>query len=1249
MPSPLIPRNDEERLRAIASYACLDRCAEAWADDVAQIVASLTGCPIGLVSIVEREDQWFKGVVGLAARGSSRDDAFCGHTVLSREPLVVEDATKDERFADSALVTGEPGIRFYVGVPLIDSDGFALGSLCAIDTTPRTIEPLYIDAMRRIASLVVTRIESSRRGSQAEQVDRAPLPTIESVEQASDLLREQRRERDDLEHRLRSASKRAATAERLVRDQQHAFDMVGIVAMTDRAGIITHVNENFCTISGYSREELLGNTHHIINSGAHDKAFFKHMYATLASGTPWRDEICNRAKDGSLYWVDTTIVPLMGDDGRPERYIALRIDITDRKNAARQLADTQERFDLAVNGSADGLWDYDPRSGEVWYSDRYWQLLGYDPERMGTHVDAWAELLHPADRERAVKAVADHIEKRSPYDVEYLIMTGRGEYRWCRSKGQAVWDEHGEALRMAGSISDIHELKTAQEELLRSKALMQHAGRLARVGGWSYDVVNDHLTWSDEVKELHEVPQDYVPNPEAGIAFYAEKSQPIIRESFERCVETGEPFDVAVDFVTATGTVRRVRSMGSGEFEGGRVVRVSGAFQDITESAQVERRLELATTAGNQGTWDWHIPSGEVVVNDLWWSMLGHARPEGTLTITRFEEIVHPDDVASVRRALSRHFEGRSDGYRVEFRMRRGEGDAWTWVLSTGRVIERTRDAEPLRMVGVHTDITEQRCAREELEALEERLRLFVEHTPAAVAMFDRDMRYLVASEGWFREYGLAEQELIGRSHYDVFPTVPERWKRLHVRAMGGEVLSSDRDCFEREDGEFTWVRWQLRPWHDERGEIGGIVMFTEVINEQVEHERRLEESMRAAESASLAKSEFLANMSHEIRTPMTAILGFADVLREDRELGLAPSRRLECIDTIRRNGHHLLAIINDILDMSKIEAGKMTVERVETSMVTIVEEVVSLMRVRAAGKGVDVRVSYRTGMPDSFRCDPTRLRQIVMNLVGNAIKFTEVGSVSLVAACDPREGSISLDVIDTGIGMDENQLASVLEFGAFNQADGSMTRRFGGTGLGLRISHALADILGGRITAASRFGTGSTFTLTLRDESLVGAALHHPGGRKAEPAHALHAGDPQRADTDALKGVRVLLAEDGPDNQRLISFHLRRSGAAVQIAENGALAVKAVHERAVAGQRFDVVLMDMQMPELDGYGASHEIRQLGHTMPIIALTAHAMEGDREKCLAAGCNDYLTKPIDKVELIERCAHWAGREGDRSAA
>jgi len=429
-------------------------------------------------------------------------------------------------------------------------------------------------------------------------------------------------------------------------------------------------------------------------------------------------------------------------------------------------------------------------------------------------------------------------------------------------------------------------------------------------------------------------------------------------------------------------------------------------------------------------------------------------------------------------------------------------------------------------------------------------------------------------------------------------------------------------------------------------------------------HVQNRQQRMRAdqlrleAETENRTKSEFLSNMSHEIRTPMTAILGFAEVVLGNVQDPL----NIEGLRTIQRNGQHLMGIINDILDLSKIEAGKLAVEYLDFSPLELIDEVVASSRVPADAKGLPLLVDYDGPVPASIRSDPTRLRQILINLVGNAVKFTDVGRVRVVVRLLDAESAgpqLHIDVVDSGLGMSNEQLGRL--FQPFAQADSSTTRQFGGTGLGLTISKCLAETLGGSIQALSEPQRGSTFTLTLPTGSLDGVELvSKPSEQRLvsqpteEPVGDGLTGEPAvtaSGDVDpavvggTVRNSRILLAEDGNDAERLVSIMLKKAGAYVMCADNGKTAVNMAITAQNAEVPFDVILMDMQMPLLDGYEATRRLREADYKGPIVALTAHAMIGDREKCLKAGCNDYLAKPVLKDQLLSVVSQYASGAAD----
>ncbi|MFO1076435.1 MAG: response regulator [Planctomycetota bacterium] len=395
--------------------------------------------------------------------------------------------------------------------------------------------------------------------------------------------------------------------------------------------------------------------------------------------------------------------------------------------------------------------------------------------------------------------------------------------------------------------------------------------------------------------------------------------------------------------------------------------------------------------------------------------------------------------------------------------------------------------------------------------------------------------------------------------------------------------------------------------------------------------------ALKSAQDASRAKSAFVANISHEIRTPMTAILGNSENLRDG---SLSPAERTEALDTIWRNGQHLLELLNNILDLSKIEANGMVVERLECSPFEMVTEVLEMLRSRAQARGLALDARVEGGVPVTIRTDRTRLKQVLINIIGNALKFTERGGVHVRMRMAPQptaEPLLEVEVEDTGIGIEAEKIQTLCQ--PFVQADSSVTRRFGGSGLGLSISKRLAGLLGGDLAIRSVPGKGSIFSVTVATGPLDGVRMAE-AFPVATPAPALAATGGVEV---PLRSRRILLAEDGLDNQRLLTYVLRKAGAEMEVVANGRLAVDSALAAIRDGHPYDVILMDMQMPVLDGYAATAQLRESGYKGPIIGVTAHAMADERQRCLSVGCDRFAAKPVDRQALIQTILELVDRE------
>jgi PAS domain S-box-containing protein len=682
-----------------------------------------------------------------------------------------------------------------------------------------------------------------------------------------------------------------------------------------------------------------------------------------------------------------------------------------------------------------------------------------------------------------------------------------------------------------------------------------------------------------------------------------------------------------------------------------------------------ERRLELALDGSGEGLWDFDIRQGSVYTDTRTLALLGRTAADAPAKPADWQALVHPDDLPRVLRRLDAHRRMPESTCEAEFRVR-GRSGEWRWLLARGKAVARDANGLAVRLVGTVGDVTARRLLDNRLH----RAALVIETVSEAVIVLEQTGQVVDWNHAAERVFGYPRRTAVGQPLAKLLGVPPDSALDGALRAPTGEDA---RWCGEarlrRADGEHVECDVALVPLLDaERRSVGQLFVARDVsersraererrdqavalaranaeLREQREElraqhvkleqmNRKLRGTIAEAASASAAKSVFLAHMSHEIRTPITAIMGFADLIGEQLEGLFAgdlqpPDGLADCRDyagIIRRSSDHLLQVVNDVLDLSKIEAGKLTVERVDTQLVELVDDVLRQLSIRARERGIGLGVEYAAGLPRTIQTDPVRLRQILVNVIGNAVKFTEQGSVRVAVELTHAGGRgphVLFTVRDTGIGMSPEQLARL--FRPFEQGDPTMSRRFGGTGLGLTITRSLVRRLGGEITASSKPGVGSTFTLTIEPGPLAQrqpAAACEPA--KSGPDQCA----PPALPSDAPLHGRVLLAEDGPDNRRLITTYLRKFGLDAEVAENGRIAVEKALAAADAGRPYDVILMDMQMPELDGYEATRRLRAAGLRVPIIALTAHAMAQDRAKCLSAGCSEYLTKPLKRAAL-----------------
>ncbi|WKB51868.1 hybrid sensor histidine kinase/response regulator [Eleftheria terrae] len=919
----------------------------------------------------------------------------------------------------------------------------------------------------------------------------------------------------------------------------------------------------------------------------------------------------------------------------------------------RELRELNNRLELAAQAASFGVWEYDVARRHFMLDARVLALLGAAGPAREMSYEAVRALVHPEDRERLERRFEQVLAQESVYDVQFRVRLPEGGVRWLRSVGKVERDARGAACRVVGLDHDItrdaearlSDLR-AQEALRELNARLNVALSAVHASVWVYDAASGRLEWDERGDDLYGQPLNDRPGA----------------------------WEASLAPDTAAATVQRWRA--------------------------------------------------------------------------------HLDDP-------------QCDSFNLEYGVRH-PARGLRHVRCVGR-IERDGQGRPLRAIGLDLDVTEQRVTAQRAEELSNRLQLAISASGLGIWLLDLEAGRTEWNDELYRIYGEDPrhfQPTLNTWEERLHPDDLDRVRTAAARTLSGEPVDVDEYRILRPDGEVRTVRTRLRHVRNPAGRTLRVVGATLDITEQKQATQAIERARAAAEEANRLKSEFLANMSHEIRTPMNAIIGMTGLAL----LGELPPREQQHVAKANGAARNLLRVLNDILDFSKIEAGRLEVEATRFSLHEVLEQVVDVVGLQAAEKGLELVMDLPASLPAEHLGDPTRLAQVLTNLLANAVKFTAQGRVVLragvlaaVPGTAPRR--LRFEVSDTGIGLDAAQQA--LLFQPFSQADNSTTRRFGGTGLGLVICRRLLELMGGQIGVQSRPGAGATFwfelpltacepgtplggplpparpqwVLVVDDDAATRAALvrllqgmghqaagaagaaearqlwqaHRPQGlrrtvvlldaglpdgaalslaaefaREAPAPRVLLMCRPQEPDTlrqqsqragvhgwlskpvlpaplrvalgeassdpatrpghlslPALRGMKVLLAEDNPLNRELAIELLQRAGVQVSTVGSGREAVEAVQHDS-----FDAVLMDVQMPEMDGFEATRRIRALGgpHAwLPIIAMTAHAMAGDRERSLAAGMDDHLAKPIDTALLLRTLQRWGGQQPEVDAA
>ena len=1009
---------------------------------------------------------------------------------------------------------------------------------------------------------------------------------------------------------------------------------INAIIVTDNKGNIEWVNKAFETVTGYSLEEVIGKKPGSLLQGeATDKATIAYMREKIKNAEPFICEIYNYKKSGVGYWLRISGQPIFDKSGNVVRFFAIEEDITKEKEAELKLEEFDKRLKIALQKIGDNVWEHDFNVEETTFSQQEFDLLGYSTSEFNNNVELWYNSIYSEDKKLVQNN--DRLYRSGQIDhhsLEYRMIHKNGSLKWVLDRGVVIEKtKDNKPLKIIGTHTDITEQKAIEKELqavasrLTSLISNLYAGVLLENQDRKIALVNNKLC---DMFHMEFDPQRLI-GRDCRYAADIFKNMFVDTENFAHRIETilSEKKNVIAEILPLVDGRYFQRDFipiwNNDKYNGHLWV-----YTDITDNINADKKLQEQRIFYEK-ILD-NIPSDIAVFDKEHHYKYLNLKAINDPEVRKWMVGKKDEDYISLRQKSTSILDTRRNTFNKTIETKQLQNWEEELIDNDGSKKYFLRNMFPLldengdinMVIGYGVDITQIKQIQQRIEQSEKQYRDVINNSLAIICTHNLDGSFLSVNPMVGKVFGYTDDEMIGHSIKEfIHPNDKALFEENYLNKIAQEKNLSGIFRVIHKNGEVLYTLFN-NYLKEEKDKKPYIIVFAVDITDRVKAEKELKIAKKITEKLAESKQNFLANMSHEIRTPMNAIMGMANQLNKTN---LSDSQQFY-LNVINNAADNLLVIINDILDLSKIEAGKLSIEHIGFAPKLVLARVMQVMMHKAEEKGLELTSSFCDPYLNPVLIgDPFRLNQILLNLLSNAIKFTEKGGVDIKCRLlnnTEKIQHLEISVTDTGIGMDDSYVKNM--FQKFSQEDESVTRKYGGTGLGMSICKELVELMGGKIVVDSKKDFGSTFTFDIILEKGESTDLPERSGKILN--------------TEILKGKHILVTDDNEMNRLVASTILKQFGATIDEAQNGVEAIEKINKNA-----FDLVLMDVQMPVMDGLEAIRIIRtSISSQLPVIALTAFALKGDDARFIKAGMNDYISKPFEENLFLQTISRWLGK-------